>query len=181
MPKLADHRKKSREELTGLDVLDCGKRRENYFLNSDWHNYFSAFDSVLGRVNYLWSYARNVVHIDLVACVTKESFGNISENPRKALVGNCSQNFLKTLAQLSADAILLLDGRTVCDAIFDLGRVNFEIGPELILITPKMEGLRGSIEIGGKQLKFRGWNLPVSKLTPPQRIELAIWLRGHCS
>jgi hypothetical protein len=176
---LADYRKKSREELTDLDVKDCVKRRENYFTD-DWHKFFVILDSLLGRVNHLWSYARNVVHIDLVACATRNKFGETPGESREALIENCRPHLLKTLTQLPQDAILLLDGRTVCDRMFRLGQVNFEIGPELILIKPRVEGLRGSITINERQFKFRGWNSPANKLTPLERIDLAIWLRGHC-
>jgi hypothetical protein len=185
LPRLADYGKKSREELTDANVKDSAKCRENYFIECEkhWHNYFETLDSFLGRVNHLWSYARNVVHIDLVACATKEKFAKTNEKSREILITNCRRHFLRTLIQLPKEAMLLLDGRAVCDNLLRLGRVNFDVGPELILITPRVrvKGLCGSITINERQFKFRGWNMPVGKLNRLQRIDLAIWLRRHSS
>jgi hypothetical protein len=183
LPKLRDYGKESRDSLTDDDVNSCEARREHYFTNSEetWHNYFRAFESVLGRINHLWSYASNAVHIDLVACVTRARFGLVAGLPRESLFRNCRPHFLGTLAQLPSDTILLLDGEAVCNNVLSLGQAAFEAKPELVLIDPQVVGLRGALNIEGKQFKFRGWKKPsVSKLNVPQRNNLAIWLRNCC-
>jgi len=184
LPTLINYHKKFRDELTDLDIKDILSRRENYFsdLQSKWHNYFESLDSVLGRVNHFWSFGNCVVHVDLVACATKERFSKTSEESRETLITNCHQHFLRTLLKLPENTLLLLDGKTACDEVLKAGRVSFDSKPELILINPRMSGLRGSITINEKPFRFRGWNLPVSKLINPlQRMELADWLREYCS
>jgi hypothetical protein len=183
LPTLTNYRQKSRDGLTASDIKDAFNRRENYFsdLQSRWHNYFESLDSVIGRVNRFWSFGNCVVHIDLVACATNERFGVINEEPRKTLITNCHQHFLRTLLKLPENTLLLLDGKTVCDEVLKIGQVNFDSKPELIMINPRMSGLRGSITIGEKPFRFRGWNFPVSKLTPLQKTDLANWLHDHCS
>jgi hypothetical protein len=178
LPKLTDYRKQLRERLTIRDIAGCVARREKYFNNhaKAWHSYFVSLDSFLGRVNHLWSYASNAVHIDLVGCPTNVGFGGIGKDSRGALIANCRLHFLRTLMQLPEGTLLFLDGRTVYEEGLSVGLVNFESGPE----EPKVAGLRGLVTIDGRQFKFRGWNMPVGKLTPLQRIDLVIWLRRHC-
>jgi hypothetical protein len=183
LPRLGDYGKESRDSLTDDDLNSCEARREHYFTNPEetWHNYFRAFESVLGRTNHLWSYASNAVHIDLVACVTKVRFGLVGGVPRESLIGNCRPHFLGTLSQLPSGTVLLLDGEAVCNNVFSFGRATFDISPEAVLIKTPVVGVRGTLNIGGKQFKFRGWKrLSVSRMTALQRIDLAIWLRNHC-
>jgi hypothetical protein len=183
LPTLTNYNKNFRDELTDSDIKDIVSRRENYFSDpqSKWHGYFESLDTVLGRVNHFWSFGNCVVHIDLVACATKERFGKTNEQAQKSLISNCHQHFLKTLLKLPENTLLFLDGKTVCDEVLKAGRVDFDSKPELILINPRMSALRDSITIGEKSFRFRGWNLPVSKLTPLQRMDLANWLHDHCS
>jgi hypothetical protein len=184
LPILNDYHKQTREELIETNIEKATKRRENYFtdLQRSPHGYFESLDSVLGRVNHLWSFALgSAVHFDLVACSTQKKWGDLDTESRKTLVTNCRPHFLRTLSELPSGTLLLLNGSSVCDELFRFGSVSFDVGPELILIEPQIFGRRGLITIGKRQFAFRGWNFPVNRLTQLQRLELVIWLRGHSS
>jgi hypothetical protein len=181
LPKLKDYRKHSRENLTEEDLNNCASRRERYFDCSEesWHDYFQKFESLLGRVNHLLSYARNAVHVDLVACVTKVRIGLVGNLQWESLVRNCQPHFLKTVRQLPSGTILLLDGAAVCDNVLSLGQPIYDIGPEMILKDPQIVGMRGTIVIETRKFRFLGWRgLSVCKMNVLQRIDLAIWLRS---
>ena len=175
LPSLTEYHKHARKDLSARDVVNCELWRERYFADTEWHNYFNSLDSLLGRINPNWSYARNAVHIDLVACSTTSKFGNISQYFQQTLIKRCRLHFLRTLARLPKETILFLNGQTVCDEI--LSQATFEVGPELIVTEPKVVGWRGSVTIAEREFKFRGWNVPVAHLNPLERIELAAWLR----
>jgi len=97
----------------GRRLVICGiVQDERYFADADWHNYFNSLDSLLGRINPKWSYARNAVHIDLVACSTSTKFGDISQYFQQTLIKNCRLHFFKTLARLPKETILFLNGQT---------------------------------------------------------------------
>ena len=175
LPKLTEYHKHARKDLSPRDVVNCELWRERYFAETEWHNYFNSLDALLGRINPKWSYARNAVHIDLVACSTTSKFGNISQYFQQTLIKKCRLHFFRTLARLPKETILFLNGETVCDEV--LSHATFEVGPELIVTEPKLVGWRGSVMIAERQYKFRGWNIPVAHLNPLERIELAGWLR----
>ena len=181
LPKLKDYRKQSRENLTGKNLDDCASRRERYFDCSEetWHDYFRNFESLLGRANHHWSYARNAVHIDLVACVTKVRKGLIGDLQWKSLVKNCQPHFLKTVGRLPSGTFLLLDGADVCDNVLSSGQTIYDSRPEAILLDPQLVGTKGTIVIDSKNFKFLGWRgSSVSKMNVLQRIDLAFWLRN---
>jgi hypothetical protein len=183
LPKLSVYRKNSREDLTDDDLSLCASRCEQYFNTGEesWHEYFRKFESLLGRANHFWSYARNAVHIDLVACVATVRFRLIGDLARESLVRNCRPHLLKTLGELPDGTMLLLDGEVVCDNILSFGKATYDIGPEVILIKPPLVGLRGSVTIDGRKFEFSGWkDLSVGGMGVLDRIDLANWLRGHC-
>lgn len=180
LPQLTHYRKRSRDQLSSRDVASCRARREEYFgnLDSNWHKYFVSFESLLGRVNHLWSYARNMVHIDLVACPTKTRFSAIDVKARETLVLNCHPHFMAALRYLPEGTTVLLDGKNVCEQFFKLDLPAFDASTKPIPLSPPIKGWKGSVKINGRALIFAGWNKAVGLLKPLERIELAIWLRS---
>jgi hypothetical protein len=181
LPTLSYYRKKSRNDLSELDVADAQKWCDAYFIAAP-HRYFEPLDCLLGRVNYRWSYfTGSAVHCDLVACATKSRFNKTESGARKALIGNCRTHLLRTLGGVPSSASLLLNGKTICEELPRWGSVKYDKSAELLFIDPPLAGIRGSIQIQGRSFLFRGWNIPVGKLNPAQRFDLANWLRQHCN
>jgi hypothetical protein len=182
LPAIMDFQVVDREELTDAHIQTAIGKRANYFmdLQRSWHPWFMPLEALLGRVNSLWSYGNgSVVHLDLVACPTRDRFGALHGDCRKSLMTNCKEHFLRTLEKLPAETLLFLNGHWILDNLQHLDfKVRFDGGPDLITIEPQIIGWKGSLSFGQMQFPFRCWSAPVGKLHPRLQVEVSIWLRG---
>lgn len=178
---LSDYRISSRADLKDADMADAEKKRKHYFNNPQrgWHPYFEKLESFFSRVQPAWSYVSGrVVHIDLVACATKVRWGDLSGDCQVGLMQNCREYFLATLSKLPNGTLLLLDGKTVVAEMQKLGlAVEKDGGDQRIDVTGNT-GWAGKIICKDKTFPFRGWSIPVGRMTPVIRYNLAIWVGG---
>jgi hypothetical protein len=176
-----DYQKAKREDLTDQDCADAIRRRGEYFwnLHKKWHPYFESMEMFLARIDRQWSYVLGTVaHVDLVACPTKMRFGAIANDAREVLMKNCEQHFFQTLSELPEKTALLLNGDLPISTVQRLGRVKIQRPRELINLIG-LSGFFGSLDFGGKQFAFCGWNQTAAKLSIPIKLELAFWVRDH--
>ena len=178
---LADYNLTNRTDLLDKDVADAKNRRENYFTDGerDCHSYFQKLESVISRIQPAWSYLTGrIVHIDLVACTTKERWGKLGQDCKSNLVKNCRPHFLSALNELPNGTLLLLDGSRAVDEMHQIGKlangVSFELEHQGYF-SPLIENRSyiGSLKYNGKLFPFRGWSIPVGVLTLLYRYDLA--------
>lgn len=181
LPIVQDYTKPNRKSLTDADIQNATKERDGYFRNPDreWHSFFEKMESLVSRVQTSWSYySETVVHIDMVACATKERWGDLTTGCRSSLLTNCRSYFMASLAKLPHDTTLLLDGATVTNEMQQLGLDYRQIGSVQLINIRGLAGCLGEIKFGDKTFPFRSWSTPASKLTLPWRYDLAHWIRG---
>ena len=181
---LGDYDAKARTDLSDADVAEAKTRREKYFSDSkrEWHPYFEKMESVLNRVNPAWTYGMgSAAHIDLVACATRDRWGNLTSGCQAAMVANCREYVLAALSRLPNGTVLLCDGPRATREVQNLG-FRVELRPnQLINVRPASGGDVGSLGdvfVGGNKLPVRGWSSQVSRLTAVWRNDLALWLHG---
>ena len=171
----------ARNDLRDADIKNATERREGYFTNVDrwWHSYFEKLEGVICRVNPDWSYATgSAAHIDLVACATRRAWGDLSQGCQTELLKNCRDHFLATLSRVPNGTVLLFNGTTVTEEIYNSGlSVEQEGGGQLINIRTD-RGRIGKLKFGEKTFPFRSWSTPVGKLSSVWRYDLAFWLFG---
>ena len=178
---LHDYEATSRADLQDADVDDARNRRKGYFsnLNRGWHPHFEKLESFVSRIEPVWSYfSGRVVHIDLVACATEVRWGELSASCQTGLLANCRAHFLATLSRLPNGTLLFFDGSRVISEMRQIG-LSFEQegGDQRINIQGNL-GCVGKLIFREKTFPFRGWSMPVGKLTLPWRYDLAFWVCG---
>jgi hypothetical protein len=181
---LSDYTRFARTDLNDADVADAKARREKYFqnVNRDWHPYFEKMESVLNRVNPAWTYVMgSAVHIDVVACATKERWSNLTNTSQTELINNCREHFSRAICNLPNGTIILCDGPRAWQEITNLGlRLVMQPG-HLINVREATGGDHGKIgELfsGEKKFPVRGWSAHVSHLSAVWRFDLASWIHG---
>jgi hypothetical protein len=178
---VGDFQRSARGEMSENDVAECERKRASYFTDSGrrWHGYFEGIEELLGRINWRWSFAAGTaVHVDLVACATRDRWGKTAGDVKDGLLENCRPHFLKTLSILPANTVLLLNGRAVCDRVALLGeQCSFACGPELIAIEGRLTGRRGTLQIDGRRLPFFGWDTFLRDIPRLQRLDVVFWIR----
>jgi hypothetical protein len=181
LPILNDYNVTSRANLQNGDIDDAKKRRETYFKDPDrgCHPHFEKLESLVSRVQPAWSYLLgNVVHIDLVACATEVRWGDLSNNCQAELLTNCRGHFLATLSRLPNGTLLFFDGTRVVSEMKQIGLQFKQEGGEKLINIRGNRGCIGELKFGDKTFPFRGWSIPVGKLTMLWRYDLAFWIRG---
>jgi len=181
---IGDYGIKARADLNEANLADAKARRDLYFRdpNRNWHPYFEKMESVTNRVNPGWSYFwGTAAHLDLVACATKDRWGNIGAQIQTLLIGNCRDHFLNSLSRLASGTVLFCDGPRVMQETQNLGLTLERQPPQLINIREASggdTGWIGKLILGDKAFPFRGWSSHVRQLSAVWRFDLAFWLRG---
>jgi hypothetical protein len=178
---LGDYNLTSRADLQEADIDDAKKRRAEYFISADreWHSHFEKLESLISRIQPLWSFVSGrVVHIDLVACATQMRWNDLSDDCQKELITNCRGHFLATLSLLPTGTMLLLDGSRVISEIKKLDLIFEQDGGEQPINIQWNRGCVGKLKWGEKEFPFRGWSIPVGKLSQFWRYDLAAWVCG---
>jgi hypothetical protein len=144
-----------------------------------WHGYFEKLDGLLGRVNPDWSYATgSAAHIDLIACATHSAFGRLSQGCQAELLINCRDHFFATLAYVPNGTLLLFDGATATNEIYQSGLTIKQQGDVQLINLRQDRGRVGKLEFGEKEFPFRSWSTPAGRLPAIWRYDLAFWLWG---
>ncbi len=175
---LFDYRVTARTELTDAHLADARARAHTYFSNKqrEWHSYFEVFDGVLGRINSGWSYALGTaVHIDLVACATRQRFGKVSDTAK--LISNCHQHFRRAVGSLPPNTKLLFNGISIVNRLSEFGGVIVE--------DPQSESHRdtpgrvhhGTINIGGRLFEWAAPEKSLRSVHPSDCVEFCRCLR----
>ena len=178
---LEDYQVATRADLSPMNVFDAKKRREEYFANPDrnWAAYFERMESVLTRVQPAWTYVMgSAAHIDIVACATKDRWGDLTNGCKTALTKNCQTHFVNSLTSLPNGTVILGDGQRTRQALGQLG-LDFTIEKTErinILKIPIDTGWVGKIKTGDKIYPFLGWSAPVGTLSVLWRVDLANWI-----
>jgi hypothetical protein len=183
---LSDYNLTSRADLQEADIKDAKKRREEYFINADreWHSHFEKLEGLISRIQPLWSFVSGrLVHIDLVACSTRVRWSDLLDDCQKELLTNCRSHFLTTLSQLPNGTMLLLDGSRVLsemknDEIKKLGLIFEQEGEKKLINIQWNYGYIGKLKWADKEFPFRGWSMPVGKLSQLWRYDLSAWICG---
>jgi hypothetical protein len=181
---LSDYEIKARTDLRDADVDEAKKRRDGYFKdpNREWHNYFEKMESVINRVNPAWTYViGSAIHIDLVACATKNRWAGLAPETKTHMIGNCREHFLASLAMLPNGTVLLCDGPRVMKEMQNLGLSLKRQSDQMINVRELGRGDKGwigKIFLGEREFPFRGWSSQVGQLSAVWRFDLAYWLRG---
>jgi hypothetical protein len=179
---LADYKINARAELRDVDVVDAKARRARYFNASDrnWHPYFEKMESVINRVNPAWSYwMGSAIHLNLVACATKDRWSELAPETKSCLIGNCREHFLAALSRLPNGTLLLCDGPRVMQELQNPPLRMEQQPAELINIRETGGGDMGwigKVVFDDKEFPFRGWSSQVSQLSAVWRFDLAFWL-----
>jgi hypothetical protein len=116
---LGDYGAAWRDLLKPEDVVAAGRKRAAYFSDrrrgpNEWFVGLSAILEACGR---RWSYCDgSAVHLDIVACITRKRWGALGDIS-VVLTGNCRSHFERALDALPAEAVLLFDGKSACNAV----------------------------------------------------------------
>lgn len=181
---LGDYGVMARTGLCDANVADANTRREKYFRDSerDWHSYFEKMENVLNQVNPAWTYGMgSAVHIDLVACATRDRWGKLTSGCQTAMIANCREHVLAALSKVPNGTVILCDGPRATQEIQNLGLRVEQKPKELINVRPASGGdlgWLGDIFVGEKKFPFRGWSSQVSRLPAVWRCDLALWIHA---
>jgi len=181
---VGDYRRVRRSDLRDEDVKDSQRRCAKYFNDSErgWHPYFEKMEHLLTSVHSGWSYYwGSAVHLDLVACATKERWSKLDPSIQGTMIDNCRGYFLEALNKLPDKVVILCDGKRVTSEINELG-LKIEWRPdELIQIHPEdggNVGRIGELELRSRKHRICGWESYVSHMNPTWRLDLALWVHG---
>jgi hypothetical protein len=142
---LKDYEITSRSDLQQDNVEEAQKRRKKYFTATarECHPFFKRLQNRISDINPSWSFVSGrIIHIDLVACATREKWGKLG-NCRKELLNNCQENFLATLSELPSGTVLIPTNQWVSAEIQKLN----------IIMSPENENIRciGKLKLGDKE------------------------------
>ena len=175
LPLVIDFGVRERERVSAADLIQAANLRATYFERTP-HAWFMKIQELLSGVNTEWNYlAGKAVHIDLVACGTWLSWGNLSQQTTDELIINCHKHLKRTLTELPENTLLLLDGSKVHTTLAAYFGTDEPVETEIGNVTAWC----GSLRIEGKRFNYKGWSRPVNRLLPPNRDDLVRWLRGE--
>jgi len=181
---LGDYECARRINLSDEDIMDAQKRRKQYFSDSKrgWHTYFEKMEALLTNVHSSWNFFwGSAVHIDLVACATKERWSKLAPSVQEIMVENCQEFFLDALKNIPDGVVILCDGKRIVSEMTNLP-LNIQWRPkQLIQIHPENGpnlGCVGDLVIGCKKHKICGWDSYIAHMNPTWRIDLAHWVHN---
>jgi diadenosine tetraphosphate (Ap4A) HIT family hydrolase len=180
LPVLEDFAVYSRRRLSVANLTFAAEKRARYFQNEP-HEFFVKLGNLMGACQRDWSYkSGTAVHVDLVACITTKSWGNLPPVVAEAICGNCSIHLKRTLQKLPRDAALLCDGKSACQAIAAIGGCDWATLCEFTAADGARKPLRvvtgiAREEAGGRV--FFGWNIPANWLPDEALVKVGEWLR----
>lgn len=179
---LTDFGVTSRGLLKTEHVAMATRRRADYFRDGGrhTHEWFTRLSAIMDACGWNWKYENgSAVHVDIVACVTKESWTYLKD-VALALTQNCRGHLFHTLSILPAKALLLFDGKSACNAVAGVKEHEWK---ELCGFTDS-EGRRkrvwvrfGSVEIDSEARRFCAWNIPAKYLSEEAVARVGEWLR----
>ena len=150
-----------RSALTDANLAEVARRSDEYFAAGCKHRFFNTLASLVSSIDPTWSYESGTLsHIDLVACVTRPKWTMVPAQQRQAMLAHCRNHFLKTIRLLSAECWLLCDGRTVLQAVEDLGGRT----ERAVRLGAKVTVLIGNLALDGTNYRYLGWSRPAHKL-----------------
>ena len=180
LPILRDLGLAVRSQMTDGHLEDVKSRRAAYFSNKP-HSYFDALESLLRCIDSAWSYkAGTAIHLDLVACATRQRWARMSHEAKAALKKNCRNHLIQTLGLLPSRAVLLLNGESVHDGLLEAVTSPGSIPPPDTCEIPGASGtsgFAGRIKAGNASLGYVGWSTPIDKTTGPTALATALWVR----
>jgi hypothetical protein len=181
---LADYGHEQRADLTESEIAEAQARREKYFRDHlrDWHSYFDKMESILTRVKPAWTYGfGSAVHIDVVACATRNRWGNLTNKCQEAMIANCRDHFETAISGLPNGTVILCDGRRATREVASLDKNN-KLRQAFINVREPGRGdlgWVGELHLNVKKFPVRGWSSQVTHLSAVWRINLANWI--HCT
>jgi len=170
LPALSDYGATSRDQLTPTNVTDATQNRAAYFSGGtrSAHDWFGKLGVILNKANANWSYGNgSAVHLDIVACVTKQKWSVVDERARKVLAKNCHQHLERTVNTLPAIASLLFDGKTACEAMAGDAGQEWKNLCQFTDATGQRKTVYarvGSVTVGGQSRRFAAWSIPAKYL-----------------
>ena len=175
---LSDFISNTRSELSLDNLSEANTARASYFTRTP-HPFFEALGRIFEECGQDWSFAAGTaVHVDLAACVTTTSWGNLPTAVAEAIRGNCSVHLNRTLQALPSDAVLLCDGKSACNAVAGAG------GPWELLCQFTEQGRIKSVRVKrgvagnqGVERQFFAWNYPANRLPADMLNKVAEWVR----
>lgn len=173
LPILSDFQQVDRTKLSAQNLDHISNRADQYFSSLDAHPWFKPLQKILWTINPRWTYGRKVAHTDVISCVTDPTFGKVIKSGQDALLKNCRDHFLNTLRLLPPNCWIICDGKTALNEFETGGRVRKQDN------VGRVRVVAGSFALGGKALRFAGWNYPAEKVrSDDQKREVAAMARG---
>jgi hypothetical protein len=178
---LSDFNATKRGELTDSDLIGVRATRDAYFTNKP-HSYFGPLESLLQCVKPTWSYhSGTAIHLDLVACATRERWGYLPTDAKVVIKANCRENVRHTLRLLPGVTILLLNGKPVLDGLLEAA-ISASVtsrndDTREIRGASGTRGFLGHISAGSNSLRYLGWSAPISTTSGPTALAIALWIR----
>ena len=170
LPASPDYGVTSRNQITVEHEKDATRRRAGYFDSETRraHGWFVKLGMILNSANANWSYGNGrAVHLDIVACVTKQKWSDVDEIARNAMVKNCREHLEIMVNALPAGASLLFDGRTACETLAGAAREEWKSLRQFMDSNGQRQNLlvrRGIVTVGGKVKRFGAWNFTAKYL-----------------
>ncbi len=157
LPQLRQYRIADRSALTDDDLTDVVRRSDEYFAVGNKHKFFNTLARLVSNIDSTWTYeAGTLSHIDVVACVTRPTWADVPAQERQVMLERCREHFLNTLKFLPSDCWLLCDGKTVLEAIKQVGgqaEKTERVGHRQTVCV-------GNLLLEGRTHRFIGWNIP---------------------
>jgi hypothetical protein len=181
LPMLSDFSLGTRTKLRSAHVLAAKAKRDAYFLdrNRTPNKWFESLSALLDACGHGWNYRTgSAVHLDIVACVTTKSWSELRW-ASEALKRNCSDHFRRTLALLPPGTMLLLDGRSACDALLGAESQSWEEVDSFTDVKGRKYPVRFQHGCyGNENGRFAAWNLPAKYLPPLTIVKIAALTRA---
>ena len=117
LPMVEDFGVQDRKALTDEGLRRARAVRDQYFGNKP-HTWFTPMQMMLRAMSLGWSYAEGTaVQVDVVACATRPSYGDVPEPAKKAMIQNCRPHLQQTLSRFSDGTMLIVNGSGAFEAV----------------------------------------------------------------
>jgi len=177
LPVVMDYGLESRGELNGDARSYALAKRRMYFLESKRESlpWFGKMQGVMSALRQGWFYNKGTaVHVDLVACATWQSWGDLSPSNQQSLMKQCLPKFKATLDELHYRVVVLLDGRTASEWVMKQCGAESVVEQQLEA-SEKLTVWKGMVGTGNGLHRFYGWSTPVNRIR--NAIGLVRWLQ----
>ncbi len=133
--------------------------RLQYFSNKP-HSWFTPMQMILRAMNLSWSYAEGTaVNLDIVACATNPSFGDLAANVRTQMAQNCRSFLVETLSAFPDGIWIVVNGKGAFDGLKEAVEMVPNNAYTQNLPNQQIQVFVGELHVNRKRFPYFAWNI----------------------